>query len=136
METVVRSTNASESPLRELGCRFTEVLKTGDLTEVERICAKVGQAATSGMLARNATLLGILVSSVDHLERQERGKETMRHRQTTDTEADLIRDAASLLVANGCAPSLLKEFGLCPGAQEGTCNFLDTLLSEGDGHAV
>ena len=98
--------------LRELGVRFTEVLKEGNLSEVDQICAKIGQAASSGLLARNAALLGIVVASIDLLERSDRDKTTMRNRQGNSTELELIRQATSLLVANGCAPSLLKSFGL------------------------
>ena len=61
--------HATNPALQLLAKQFTSLVRGGQLNEVDSILAKIAEAASSGLLASNPAVMGIVTSSIELLQR-------------------------------------------------------------------
>ena len=118
--------------LRQMANQLSQNLASKELSAIAEVSARIAEAACSGKFAQRPAFLGMITQCLDAIDREDRGVKTLkRPRAMSDYEAEIVKEAATMLALNGCGGELMREWGFARQAILRSEGRLSNLLSQG-----
>lgn len=124
--------NDCTKEFKALAGKFTMELASGQLTEVAKLSAQIGEAACTGKFAQKPAILGLLCQIMDTIDRENRGVESLkRTRKMGEHELQAVQEAGRVLALNGCSPEFMRSLGFNRASILHTQGRVNNLLEQG-----
>ena len=124
--------NDCTKEFKALAGKFTMELASGQLTEVAKLSAQIGEAACTGKFAQKPAILGLLCQIMDTIDRENCGVESLkRTRKMGEYELQAVQEAGRVLALNGCSPEFMRSLGFNRASILHTQGRVNNLLEQG-----